>query len=101
MAWVRTGTSMIGFGFTIYKFFQFETSSNATVRKGLLSPRHFALIMVSIGLLSLLMATLQHRQQVRELKKYLNPPSHSLAEIVAGLVSGFGLLVLMATVFRL
>jgi putative membrane protein len=100
MAWVRTGTSMISFGFTIYKFFQFETSSNATVRKSLLSPRHFALIMVSIGLLSLLMATIQHRQQVRELKKYLQPPSRSLAEIVAALVSGFGLLVLLATVFH-
>jgi uncharacterized membrane protein YidH (DUF202 family) len=24
MAWVRTGTSMIKFGFTIYKFFQME-----------------------------------------------------------------------------
>jgi putative membrane protein len=24
MAWVRTATSMISFGFSIYKFFQFE-----------------------------------------------------------------------------
>jgi putative membrane protein len=24
MAWVRTATSMISFGFTIYKFFQYE-----------------------------------------------------------------------------
>jgi hypothetical protein len=55
---------------------------------------------VSIGLLSLLIATIQHRQQVRELKKYLTPPSRSLAEIVAALVSGFGLLVLLATVFH-
>ena len=24
MAWVRTGTSLISFGFTIHKFFQFD-----------------------------------------------------------------------------
>jgi uncharacterized membrane protein YidH (DUF202 family) len=27
MAWVRTATFMISFGFTIYKFFQFEQGS--------------------------------------------------------------------------
>ena len=28
MAWVRTATSMISFGFTIYKFFEFEKGGN-------------------------------------------------------------------------
>ena len=26
MAWVRTATSLISFGFTVYKFFQFDVS---------------------------------------------------------------------------
>lgn len=99
MAWVRTGTSMISFGFTIYKFFQFE-SKDINPRKGLLSPRDFALVMVSIGLVSLLMATVQHRIQVREIRAYLTPPPRSLAEIVAGLVSIFGLLVLISAIFH-
>jgi putative membrane protein len=100
MAWVRTGTSMISFGFTIYKFFQFEAKDLPAVRRSLLSPRDFSLAMVSIGLVSLLMATIQHRHQVRELKAYLIPPPRSLAEIVAGIVSIFGLLVLLATIFH-
>ena len=29
MAWIRTSVSMISFGFTIYKFFQFEQGRNA------------------------------------------------------------------------
>ena len=100
MAWVRTGTSMISFGFTIYKFFQFESKDLTPVRKSLLSPRDFGLIMVSIGLLSLLMATIQHRIQVRELRSYLSPPPQSLAELVGAIVSVFGLLVLLATILH-
>ena len=29
MAWVRTATSLISFGFTIYKFFEFESGKGA------------------------------------------------------------------------
>src|ERR1700761_8006881 len=99
MAWVRTATSMISFGFTIYKFFQFEVEKDTSIRRGLLTPRDFALIMVSIGLVSLLAATLSHRKQVRTLRPLLDG-RHSLAEIIAYFVSVFGLLVLLSAVFR-
>jgi putative membrane protein len=99
MAWVRTATSMISFGFTIYKFFQFEIAKDAAVRRGLLTPRDFALIMVSIGLVSLLAATLSHRKQVRILRPLLDD-RRSLAEIIAYFVSVFGILVLLSALFR-
>jgi putative membrane protein len=99
MAWVRTATSMISFGFTIYKFFQFEVPKDAPIRRGLLTPRDFALIMVSIGLVSLLAATLVHRREVRGLRPLLDG-RHSLAEIIAYFVSIFGILVLLSTLFR-
>jgi putative membrane protein len=100
MAWVRTGTSMISFGFTIYKYFQFEARDAGKIHKGLLTPRGFALIMVSIGLISLLMATIQHHLRIRELKDYLEPHPRSMAEIVSVFVSVFGLLVLLAAIFH-
>jgi len=100
MAWVRTATSMISFGFTIYKFFQFETENNAKVSEGLLSPRIFSLIMVSVGLISLLLATLQHRKEVRELDTHIKAHKKSIAELVAYLVAVFGILVLISTLFR-
>jgi Domain of unknown function (DUF202) len=31
MAWVRTATSLISFGFTIYKFFQWERNKNSDI----------------------------------------------------------------------
>jgi len=100
MAWVRTSTSMISFGFTIYKFSQFEQGRNAPANRGLLTPRDFALIIVAIGLLALLIATVQNRIEVAELRKHLGSGKRSLAVLVAALVSIFGLLVLIATVVR-
>ena len=99
MAWVRTATSMISFGFTIYKFFQVETG-NRLGGHGLITPRDFALIMVSIGLVALVLATIGHRREIKQLRLHTAYQRLSLAELVAGLVSVFGLLVLAATIFR-
>jgi putative membrane protein len=102
MAWVRTATSMISFGFTIYKFFEFQAEKSEPGKHGvygLFSPRDFALMMVSIGLLSLLAATISHRRDLRSLRGAL-PGRRSLAEVIAWLVSGFGLVVLLSALFR-
>jgi putative membrane protein len=99
MAWVRTATSMISFGFTIYKFFEFEENKHTAARPSLLTPRDFALVMVSIGLLSLLGATMGHRTAIRGLRAQL-PERRSLAELVAYLVALFGIVTLLAAVFR-
>src|SRR3954452_6407489 len=69
MAWVRTATSMISFGFTIYKFFQYQVERGVTMRGGILSPRSFAMIIVSVALLSLFLATLAHRRDRRALAR--------------------------------
>ncbi|HXU13516.1 MAG TPA: DUF202 domain-containing protein [Terriglobales bacterium] len=99
MAWVRTSASMISFGFTIYKFFEFEAAGKV-VDRGLLSPRIFALVMVSIGLLALLLAAIGHRRVIKALAVQMPEPPKSVAEAVAGVVSVFGILVLFATAFR-
>ena len=65
MAWVRTAVSMISFGFTIYKFFQLELQDRPPMEHSVLGPRGFALIMIAIGVLSLLVSTIQHRRSVR------------------------------------
>jgi uncharacterized membrane protein YidH (DUF202 family) len=62
MAWV-TATSMISFGFTIYKFFQYLREHEGLEADGrVLGSRRFAMLMISIGLVSLLLATLQQLQ---------------------------------------
>ncbi|MGH7838918.1 MAG: YidH family protein, partial [Candidatus Binataceae bacterium] len=67
MAWIRTSTSLITFGFSIYKFFQIETPPRA-LRDRLIGPREFAFILVCIGLISLILATLEYHQNIRTLR---------------------------------
>jgi putative membrane protein len=101
MAWVRTATSLITFGFTVYKFFQFEKGRGETVQH-LIGPREFALMMISIGIFSLLLATLQHRQSMKTLRVHyrgVRIPA-SLAAIVGGLIALLGVLALTAVILR-
>ena len=51
MSWIRTATSLITFGFTIYKFFQLELQAENRPRlHDVIGPRQFAILMISIGL---------------------------------------------------
>ena len=100
MAWVRTAASMISFGFTIYKFFDFDSGRGTKATQGLLTPRAFAVILVCIGQVSLFIATLQHRKEIRQIAPHLEERPRSLAELVAGIMSVFGILVLLSAIFR-
>ena len=101
MAWVRTSTSLISFGFTIYKFFQYLRESQTASPRGLVGPREFALMMITIGIVALVLATIGHRRSLEALRvQYGIPVPHSLATTVSWLVGVFGLLLLLAVVFH-
>lgn len=100
MAWIRTATSLITFGFSIYKFFQIELDKAALKSNRLIGPREFALFMIVIGLLSLLLATLENRRNLRALNAQYPGPPRSLARVLAGLISILGLAALAAVIFR-
>jgi uncharacterized membrane protein YidH (DUF202 family) len=61
LAWVRTATSLITFGFAIQQFFRLARAG-APEGKGIIGPHEFGLTMITIGLLSLLLATLENRR---------------------------------------
>ena len=98
MAWVRTGTSLISFGFTIYKFFQLEIPGNR--EHGVIGPREFALIMITIGIVSLTLAAVSHYRTLRKMNADYYALPVSTAGIVAGLVGALGVLALLAVIFR-
>lgn len=100
MAWIRTATSLITFGFTIYKFFQIELAREGPRTNRLIGPREFALLMIVIGLVSLLMATLEHRRDLKALNAEYPGGRRSLARVLAALISILGLLALFAVLFR-
>jgi putative membrane protein len=102
MAWVRTGISLITFGFSIYKFFQIETAKSVPGNEGVFGSANFALLMIAIGLVALLMATLENRRDLKILKADY-PTVHfsrSLARVFAALVSILGILALIAVISR-
>jgi putative membrane protein len=99
MAWIRTATSLITFGFAIYKFFHIEGPEH-TQAKRLIGPRQFAFLMVSIGVLSLILATLEHHENIRMLGAEYSGKRRSLAVQVAALMSILGILALAAIIFR-
>jgi putative membrane protein len=100
LAWVRTATSLITFGFTIYKFFQLESARVEARPERLIGPRQFAFLMILIGIVSLLLATLEHRRDLNALRAQYPGEHQTLAGIIAGLVSLLGLVALFAVVFR-
>src|SRR6476660_5743333 len=96
MAWVRTATSLISFGFTIYKFFQYlRENQPAAQAQRIFGPRAFALTMIGLGFGSLLLATIQHRRDLKVLEAQYGPLPSSTAAIVASVVSVLGVLALI------
>jgi inner membrane protein YidH len=99
MSWIRTATSLITFGFSIYKFFQLDNPGNPRANVWI-GPRSFAMSLVIIGLGSLALATWEYRGNMRVLRaQYLKAPS-SLSGFVAALISFLGIIALLAMLFR-
>jgi len=68
MAWIRTALSMIGFGFTIYKFFQYLPEEVATGNvKHPQAPRNLGLSLIALGTLALIAAAWQHRHFLNQI----------------------------------
>ena len=68
MAWIRTALSMIGFGFTIYKFFQYlpEDIAAGNISRPQ-APRNLGLSLIALGTLALVAAAWQHANFLKEI----------------------------------
>jgi putative membrane protein len=102
MAWIRTSLSLISFGFTIYKFFEYLRQSPAA-REGwnISAPANIGRTMVLLGVVLLVPACIQHLQMVRRLRRSSNVRFPiSLALIAAGVLSFIGLGAILNLFFR-
>lgn len=99
MSWIRTATSLITFGFGVYKFFQLELGRSAYQNR-LIGPREFSLLMVCTGLLSLLLGTLEYWQNVRTMRAEYPEMPRSRTGVIAVFILALGILSLIAVVFR-
>jgi putative membrane protein len=100
LAWIRTAIALITFGFTIYKFFQLELSRVVARPERLIGPPEFAFLMILIGLVSLLLATLDYRKDIKALRAQYPGDRRMRAGPLAAMVSVLGLVALLAVIFR-
>jgi putative membrane protein len=101
MAWIRTSISMIGFGFTIYKFLQYlRMDQPAGTHIRLEAPRNFGLALIALGTLTLIGAILQHRQFLKRIGAATRENMWGLAMIVSILVVLIGVLAFAGILLR-
>jgi putative membrane protein len=99
MAWIRTSTSLIAFGFTIFKFFQYLATQEH--RHTIVSPWVVGMAMILVGLTGLALAWVQHRQQMKALKAEVGTLPYSISGIMAGLIAVLGVIALVVVMLRL
>src|SRR5215469_13349115 len=99
MAWVRTATSLITFGFTVYKFFQLQRYGDFAPRHRI-GPREFGLTMVSIGLVSLIFAAWDNRQNMESLRSQYPGVPYSRATLLGALIFALGVAGLILIILR-
>jgi putative membrane protein len=102
---VRTAVSLISFGFSIPQFFHIARTG-LPESKDFIGPDEFGLLLIVIGLLALLLVTLEHRASIEALRMqypvtegYQSIP-RSRASMVAGLIAVLGLLALVSILLR-
>ena len=101
MAWIRTAVSLISFGFTIYKFFQFlRESRQDSPPEHILGPHLFAIMMIVVGLTSLSLAWIQHHQQMKGMRGQFGDQPYSLAGVIAAFITGLGVVALVVVALR-
>jgi inner membrane protein YidH len=101
IAWIRTGVTLISFGFTTYEFFHYMRAKRPEEPfKPLIGPRDFALIIIAMGVLSLMLAMLHSWQIITKLKESYHGFPYSLSILVAAVISLFGIMTLIAIAFR-
>lgn len=101
MAWIRTSLSMIGFGFTIFKFFQYlpEELEGGNIRHPQ-APRNLGLTLIALGTLALSAAAWQHWNLLGQFAAVQAPRMRSISLIVAIVVILIGVLTFYGVLLR-
>jgi putative membrane protein len=102
MAWIRTSVSMISFGFTIFKFFQYLRSEAMAGPVAAQGTRHLGLILVLLGTALLGMAILEYLAYQCKLSRWMKQKfPFSTALIAALLITVLGILAAVNLAFNI
>lgn len=97
MAWTRTATSLISFGFTIFTFFN---KSQEQPRDGLLNYVTYSLTMMTTGLASLAIATWRYHGDIAKLSRQFGTEPRRTVEFIAFIIAALGFLGIVSVILR-
>lgn len=99
LAWIRTSLALIGFGFSIFEFFQYlKTIDDFNGKLSAKSPHHLGVILVALGVIFLILATGEYLSFIRKLDQKAHKKFHVSTSLAASLllsIVGLSLLVHM------
>ena len=104
MAWVRTGLSLISFGFTIYKFLEYSKEQfvgSGVIPQSASSPKIVGLFLIGLGIISLLMGIIENEVTIRTLHEIHDFKRKRYALIMSIMLLGFGIILFLGVVFRM
>lgn len=98
-SWVRTATSLITFGFSVYKLADIieQNPADASRRAG---PHEFGTALVCLGFVALVLATVEYRQNIRVLRAEYGKSPRSTSVWFAGIIAALGILALAIMFLR-
>ena len=99
MAWIRTALSLITFGFTIAKFFEFLHDGRGEAAP-LFGAHTAGVLMIGMGMVALAIGTLQHWRQTQDLRKECPGLPRSLSGVTALMLALLGLGAFVGTILR-
>ena len=103
MAWVRTGLSLISFGFTIYKFLDVQRQQMEAAGKSfpdMSSPKVVGLIMIGIGILSLVMGTIEYVATTENYRREFGFKRPRYTLLLSSIVTLIGIILFVGITFR-
>ena len=100
MSWIRTATSLISFGFAVYKFFQIELGINKAQPNLFIGVQEFSLLLVAAGILALLLGAADHWRNMQRLRAQDPSLPRSLSGVLTACIFAIGVLILLAVIFK-
>ena len=102
MAWIRTGLSLISFGFTIYKFLEYSKEqlvANGKTLSKVADPILVGLMLIGMGILSLVFGIIENYYTITELQDSFSIKRKQYALFMAVLISLFGIFIFLGILF--
>lgn len=101
LARAKVCITFIVLGFTFYKFFYARIEAGKRPLMEFPNGRHVGIILIGVGLVSLLLGTIQHRISLADLKQTYKEMVYSVSLILSYFILALALFLLLVVIFEL